>query len=203
MEDPRLAELEILKVLHQASFNRWEKRRNYEWLLSYAIWGALSGFIAIVVFGKDSSFHGPASSITNTFLGLVAALHLCYLFFIVDATLRDLDAQHITEKAMCKMVGPDKHADAAEFETFFLKTLRIRGFHGLSGKWFADRHGLFGQFFFTVILCFAAGWAVNVANTERLRSPKEPVPNAGYNCASCNVVEQPEPAQPPARSSKK
>jgi hypothetical protein len=72
--------LDVLKALHQVSFNRWEKRRNYEWLLSYAIWGAPAGFIGVVVFGKDSAFHTPASPWKlQICLGLLCGIHAVYL----------------------------------------------------------------------------------------------------------------------------
>ena len=29
---PKTTQLEILQALHTANFNRWDKRRNYEWL---------------------------------------------------------------------------------------------------------------------------------------------------------------------------
>jgi hypothetical protein len=58
---PDTLRLEILKTLQTASFNRWEKRRNYEWLLSYAIWFGLAGFIAFVALGKDTQFKPPES----------------------------------------------------------------------------------------------------------------------------------------------
>src|SRR5579863_9088943 len=96
-EDLRLADLEILKALHQANFNRWEKRRNYEWLLSYSIWGALAGFIGIVALGKDSTFRAPGSVPTIIWLSVIAWVHGFYLFFIVDGTLRDLDSQRLVE----------------------------------------------------------------------------------------------------------
>jgi hypothetical protein len=48
--------IDALKELHGTVFQRWQNRREYEWKLSYAIWGVLATFIAVVIFGKDTQF---------------------------------------------------------------------------------------------------------------------------------------------------
>lgn len=155
--------LDVLKALHDASYNRWEKRRNYEWLLSYAIWGALAGFIATVVFGKDSKFTPPSVFLLTVWLFVVVVTHWLYLYFIVEGTLRDLRAQAVIERAMTRLAGggrrlpltPRLLSIIGRKHPFRFRNFRIRRFL----LFWRPRHGLIGQVTITVILCVVAAWA--------------------------------------------
>ena len=76
--------LEVLRSLHAASANRWEKRRDYEWKLSYAFWTALAGFIATVLFGKDAHFETPGNGKLVFWLALLFGCHAYYLWNMVS-----------------------------------------------------------------------------------------------------------------------
>ena len=173
-EDPRLVELEILKALHSAKFNRWEKRRSYEWLLSYAIWGALAGFIAVVAFGKDSRFEAPSPWILTLILGFTVAVHAFYLYFMVENTLVDLAAQHELE-AMIKQLSSYEERPADDQDqpnplprtvsetadsriTLWLKTVILR-WKAIIMPFLKPRYGFLAQTAITILLCMAAEWA--------------------------------------------
>jgi hypothetical protein len=188
--------LNAWKALHEVSFSRWEKRRNYEWLLSYAIWGALAGFIAVVIFGKDSQFRPPeASWQPAAWLFLILVVHGCYLFFIIDGTLRDLEAQRVIEQAMCQLTDQNEGSTGQKFKDEFLATQLFRGFDDWrTAKWFRDRHGLWGQLALTSLLCVAA-WA-SIQNRPRTQETTgaSQVNPGGYFCQGCTF------GQPPAAS---
>jgi hypothetical protein len=155
--------LDVLKALHEASYNRWEKRRSYEWLLSYAIWGALGGFIATIFFGKDSKPTPPSALLLTVWLSVVVATHFLYLYFIVEGTLRDLRAQGVIERAMTRLAGggrrlpltPKRLSIVGRKHPFRFRNFRIRRFL----VFWRPRHGLIGQVMITLILCQVAAWA--------------------------------------------
>lgn len=164
--------LEVLRTLHAASANRWEKRREYEWKLSYAVWTALAGFIATVLLGKDSRFEPPQFRYVAGWLGFTWALHGFYLVNMVQHTLEDLRAQTEIEYAIREL------APLVE-KKFIGAGMRER--HPA-----LQRYGLIAQLGITLILCSAAGWfsyrhpqQVDVAPaspTVQAPSPKEQLP---------------------------
>jgi hypothetical protein len=179
-DDARLTYLEILKALHQANSNRWEKRRNYEWLLSYGIWGALAG--SIVFLDKNSSFQVSRGLLVCWLIAIVG-IHALYLFFIVDGTLRDLANQRLIEKAICNLAGPHRAYNADEFELEFIKNQKFIGYTWApDGHWVTPRHGFIGQIAITMLLCCAV-YAVHQQRSDA----HDAVPPAsnGANCQGC------------------
>jgi len=178
---PKTTQLEILQALHTANFNRWDKRRNYEWLLSYAVWVGLGAFIAIVVLGKDSQFRAPDRQwITIVTLALVMVAHAGYLYFMTESTIRDLKAQRLIEKVMCAAV------DDEEFKAAFLRT---QLFHEKPESkwlgWWTARYGLLAQVLITIILCLTAYWAIS----QKARAvAASPAITPGYVCEGCIQV---------------
>lgn len=178
---PKTTQLEILEALHTANFNRWDKRRNYEWLLSYAVWGALGGFLAIVVFGKDSQFRAPErQDITIVILVLGTIAHAVYLFFMINNTVRDLKSQKLIESKICGLL------DDAEFGAAYLRAQDFPEDPQSEPviQW-KDRYGLVGQILITIILCLTAYWAISQKAQGVAASP---VITPGYVCEGCIQV---------------
>jgi len=179
--------LDVLKALHEANYNRWEKRRSYEWLLSYSIWGASAGFIVTVVFGKDSKFTPPSEFPLVLGLFVVVVTHFLYLYFIVEGTLRDLRAQAVIEHAITRLLGagrrlpltPKRLSMTGGKHPFRFRSYRMRR---LLLFW-RPRHGLIGQVMITVILCFVAAWA-NVESSKPAAPNHQPTANEGATSRS-------------------
>jgi len=195
---PETLRLEILKTLQTASFNRWEKRRNYEWLLSYAIWFGLAGFIAFVALGKDTQFKPPESwGLTVAVFACILVIHAGYLFFMTDGTIRDLHAQRLIETAMCDMTHDIQLCNDFKLTQHFGSKERSE-----SLKWWIDRHGLVAQVLITSILCVFASWTA----VMRPKPAIEPS-NIGTYCQSCTQYLAPTQSQAvrpePTRSSVK
>jgi len=190
---PENDRFEVLKALYDASLNRWEKRRNYEWLLSYTIWGALAGFIGIVVFGKDSSFPRFGSAWTAAVCIFSAAIvHAVYLFFIVDGTLRDLESQKLVAEEMCSLVGLIK-SNRQNFGDEFKKHQSFIGYAWkIDNRLLVPRHGLIGQSLLTIPLCAVAVWACTRPPQQQTPTPSLP-PGATY-CQGCPQYFAPLPS---------
>ncbi len=150
--------LEVLRTLHDAASFRWEKRRGYEWSLSYAIWTALAGLIAAMLFGKDSHLAIPALKWAVAMLVIPVALHFFYLFFMVRNTLHDLVVQSKIERDVLALLDvPPRHLVSADLQAMCGDT-----------RWWKTRYGLIAQVGVTIFLCGIAAW---VAATQRQKPP--------------------------------
>jgi hypothetical protein len=97
--------LDALKAIRDSSFQRWDKRRGYEWSLSISIWTALAAFSGVVL-GKDF----PATTNIDTIVSYVAAggaliclFHGFYLWMMFDHTIGDAYVQRWSEEQMYKV----------------------------------------------------------------------------------------------------
>jgi hypothetical protein len=133
-------------------------------------------------------------------LGLLCGIHAVYLFFIIDATLRDLSAQRIVEQAMARLAHQDRVFNGVAFKRQFTRAMRFRGFRGAATcRWHADRHGLWGQVMLTA-LCVAAWWA-SVEKPKPQGPPAPAVEAGGTYCQGCTqyfTLPQPAIANPPS-----
>jgi hypothetical protein len=168
--DPKLVELEILKAIHRAKFQRWQKRRNYEWLLSYSIWGGLAGFIAVVAFGKDSSFTAPRPWALVTTLFFTVAVHAFHLYLMVENTLLDLSAQEDLEEMMKELSSYGRSEPQLNRETensphggpstsTRFDPPVIAWWRNRAIPFLRPRYGFLAQTVITILLCVVAGWA--------------------------------------------
>lgn len=93
--------LDILKAIRESSCSRWEKRRDYEWKLSFGLWTAMAAFIAIVLSKDFKVTSGGNVPRWTGFAGLAIAIaHALYLIGIITNTLSDLEVQYWTENQM-------------------------------------------------------------------------------------------------------
>lgn len=95
------SELETLKALRESVSQRWERRREYEWKLSFALWTAIAAFIGIAI-GKENTLkdvHGVVQWIIIAGL-TITGLHAFYLFGIISNTLDDLQKLTWLEEVM-------------------------------------------------------------------------------------------------------
>ncbi len=88
--EKRKFRLDALKALRESAFQRWDKRRSYEWQLSISIWTALAAFSALIL-NKDSPI--PNSAGTALLVGFVgfsiAGVHWYYLHKMFTHTIGD------------------------------------------------------------------------------------------------------------------
>jgi len=99
--DVKRFKLETLMAIRDSAFQRWDKRRSYEWQLSISIWTAFAAFCALVL-GKDfkveyASYVGAGV----TAGGLVIAwYHRRYLSKMFEHTIGDAAVQRWAEQQM-------------------------------------------------------------------------------------------------------
>jgi hypothetical protein len=149
-EAPQQADLDVLKTLNELAFERWAKRREYEWKLSFGLWTAIAAFVAIVL-GKDNHLSGFPATLCAITLGLViTTVHALYLYRIFDGTLGDLDRQDRVEKALWKSLSSDELKNLAPPD----KPLRY------------PRHGIL-QAAITLVLCMCAVAAIYIAHPQK------------------------------------
>lgn len=63
--------LDILRSIRESAYSRWEKRRDYEWKLIFAIWTALAAFIAITI---SQDINLPAGALR---IGCAIVISMC------------------------------------------------------------------------------------------------------------------------------
>ena len=167
-EDPRPLVLEALKLIHGASTTRWDKRRGYEWTLSYAVWTALAGFFAVVALGKDSLLHNPPVLLTVPCLAGIFLVHLFYLWIMASRTIEDLKTQKTVEdNAFMLVTGVLLEAKPAAQESCWYGALK----HHLETRdvlppRLVRRYGVVCPIIFTFILALIAGWGAFQTNTS-------------------------------------
>jgi hypothetical protein len=87
--------LEILKAIRESAFARWEKRRDYEWKLSFGIWTAPAAFIAITL-SRDLKVELTSMVINYAAVGAIF-IFLAYAFYltgIIEHTIVDVETQY-------------------------------------------------------------------------------------------------------------
>ncbi len=97
-------QLDALKAIRESAFQRWEKRRTYEWQTSLSIWTALAAFCATVLSGRAVIQNKPVtSSIIALVGGGITWLHFHYIGRISDHTIGDVHVQRIAEQEMYRL----------------------------------------------------------------------------------------------------
>ena len=96
--------LDALKAIRESAYQRWEKRRNYEWQLSFSIWTALAAFSGIVI-GKE--FQIAERYWTALAVGVIgismAVMHRYYILKMFEHTIADVHIQRWAEKEIYKL----------------------------------------------------------------------------------------------------
>jgi hypothetical protein len=147
------SQLDTLKALRESVSQRWERRREYEWKLSFALWTAIAAFIGIAI-SKDNTLKdvsGAASWMIA--IGLtITALHTLYLVGIISNTLNDLRKLGWVEEVMRQALP----ADLLDLDEMWPENV----------KWPDAKHGKivvyhgFVQSVITLVLCACALGAV-------------------------------------------
>jgi hypothetical protein len=166
--------LETLKALRESVANRWEKRREYEWKLSFALWTAIAAFIAIVI-GKDISIkmNAGVEMVVAICGGAITLLHYVYLLGIIKNTLNDLDKLKWVEEAMRGTLPAGLLESDAEIWSFKL------------GR-FGRNHG-FLQAFITAVLCAGAFFAI--------MAPRADKPTAATTSPTTSTIREGNPSR--------
>ncbi len=153
---PDQTDIEVLKAIRESAYARWEKRRDYEWKLSFGLWTAMAAFIAIVV---GNTFKIQISDAvkynTGACAGLITLAHLLYLIGIIRNTIADLKIQYWAEDRIAEHVKPfeDNHNVANDLRAFPGAHKRPRGF-------WVKYYG-FAQVGITLILAIASYLAIS------------------------------------------
>jgi len=151
-ETPQQSDLEILKTLKDLTFERWRKRREYEWKLSFGLWTAIAAFIAIVL-GKDNRINGDVAAGVAFGAGLlITVVHGAYVSGIIHGTLNDLDRQKSVEKALWQLLSKP------ELRDFEHKEDSLGNFQ----ERFKKHHGIL-QAAITFVLCLCAVAAIYIS----------------------------------------
>lgn len=95
-------QLDILKTLHEAGFQRWKDRRDNEWKLNYAVWGAIAGLDALLIANRYTFRSWLRYSIAASVLALV--FHAAYLLPTIMRAINEIQLQSDTEKAMRALI---------------------------------------------------------------------------------------------------
>ena len=97
-------QLEALKAIRESAYQRWERRRNYEWQLSLSIWTALAAFSAIVITKDFQIANRYATGAIVAVIGVaISWLHHRYVLRMFEHTIADVHIQRWAEKEMYKL----------------------------------------------------------------------------------------------------
>jgi hypothetical protein len=196
-ENEKALQLEALKAIRESAFQRWNKRRNYEWLLSISIWGAIAAFSSLV-FNKDFPGRGNwfVAGMVGVFGLIVARVQYVYLSGMFNHTIADARVQRWAEREMGKLAcglmpsedpaePSDPNADKAEN--------RSKVFYPPLSK-----YGL-AQVWITVVLVLASATAVGfVRNTPPGEDHASIVTVNGHVAATVTQQETPATPAPPS-----
>jgi len=96
--------LDALKAIRESAYQRWERRRNYEWQLSISIWTALAAFSAIVV-SKDFPITNRylAAAVVAFIGGAISFLHRYYVLKMFEHTIADVHIQRWAEQEIYRL----------------------------------------------------------------------------------------------------
>lgn len=97
--------LEALKALRDSSFQRWDKRRSYEWQLSISIWTAMAAFCALLL-NKDTAITNgvDVASWVAVFGSIIVIAHFMYLRGMFTHTIGDAGIMRWAEREIFKVV---------------------------------------------------------------------------------------------------
>jgi hypothetical protein len=96
--------LDAMKALRESAFQRWDKRRLYEWQTSISIWTALAAFSVAILSGKAVIRHQIITALAAGVVGvLITWLHLHYVERISHHTIGDVQVQRIAEQEMYRL----------------------------------------------------------------------------------------------------
>ena len=103
-EQTQSLQLDALKAIRESAYQRWEKRRNYEWQLSISIWTALAAFSAIVI-SKDFQITARYSTaiVVAVIGGAMSWVHRYYVLKMFEHTIADVHIQRWAEKEIYKL----------------------------------------------------------------------------------------------------
>jgi hypothetical protein len=97
--------LEALKALRDSSFQRWDKRRSYEWQLSISIWTAVAAFCALLLNKDTAIVKGDDVASGVALIGsIIVIAHWLYLDGMFTHTIGDAGVLRWAEREIFKVV---------------------------------------------------------------------------------------------------
>ena len=96
--------LEALKALRDSSFQRWDKRRSYEWQLSISIWTAVAAFCALLLNKDTAIVKGEDVASGVALIGSIIVIsHWLYLEGMFTHTIGDAGVLRWAEREIFKV----------------------------------------------------------------------------------------------------
>lgn len=97
-------QLDALKAIRESAFQRYEKRRSYEWRFSISIWTALAAFSGLAL-NNDFSFHRSAWIAIGVIVvgGLISGIQFWHLSHMFKHTIGDASLQRFAEYRMYEL----------------------------------------------------------------------------------------------------
>jgi hypothetical protein len=95
--------VEIIKAIRESASQRWEKRRGYEWQLSFSIWTAVAAFGGLAL-SKDFPVEKTSAvvEIYAVLATLIAGCHAFYFWHMANHPIADVNIQWVCEERLCK-----------------------------------------------------------------------------------------------------
>lgn len=106
-------QLDALKAIRESAFQRWDKRRGYEWQLSISIWTAFAAFSGLVL-NKDfpiTNSHMVARYVVSFGL-LIFGSHFYYLWKMFSHTIGDAGILRWAEQEIYRLFLEDSESKA-------------------------------------------------------------------------------------------
>jgi hypothetical protein len=161
--ESKYLKLDALKAIRESAYQRWDKRRSYEWQLSISIWTAVAAFSGIVI-SKDFVIENVRLvALVVGGVGIcIVALHTYYFWNMVCHTLGDAEIQRWAESRIYRLAfGGCLDEDAkncADYKRKFEFYPRL------------SRHG-YAQIIITAVLVLAAFLAVLAPHRQAKSDP--------------------------------
>jgi hypothetical protein len=176
-KDTKSLQLEALKAIRESAYQRWEKRRGYEWQLSISIWTALAAFSGLVL-GKDVTIQNQyiVAAIVAAFGGVISWIQRSYLSKMADHTIGDVHVQRLAEQKMYELAFDNATIPSRSVDSRLFLELEARE-EGHVCYPPLSKYG-FAQYKITIVLAAAAAAAVLAPHAPPPANPTAPVVSA-------------------------
>lgn len=105
---------DAVESLRQAAWQSFDRRRAFEWKLSFGLWTALGAIIAGLAIGQATLKSAPEQLFLSAVTLVVFVLHGWWSFFLDQANRADLDKSYVYEREQMLALGLSEQTKAGE-----------------------------------------------------------------------------------------
>lgn len=140
---------DAVESLRQAAWQTFDRRRAFEWKLSFGLWTALSSIIAGLAIGQATLKSVPERSLLSLVSLSVVILHGWWSYSLDQVNRADLDKSYVYEREQLCTLGMTEQTNAGKDVRMIISEMTGRG-------WFAKHWGHITQVAITGILAAGA-----------------------------------------------